>query len=107
MPTRTTSTPSTSSKARSTSWSATSGSASPRVLSSRHQSALRMRNADWCRDERTRGEAEPLVADQEVDLAFEDVEGVDVVLVGMRVRPLEAGVQLELDQSELLSPGLD
>src|SRR5205823_785507 len=67
----------------------------------------RMRYADWGGHERAHAQTEPLVADEEVDLTVEDVEGVDVIVVAVRVRAFEAGVDLELDQRQLLPADLD
>ena len=57
--------------------------------------------------ERPCAEQELLVAEHELGLALEDVERVDVVVVRVRVRPVEARLELELDQRELLAPDLD
>ena len=67
----------------------------------------RVRDAGRRRDERARRQAQPFVADEEVDFAFQDVERVDVVVVRMRVGALEPGVQLELDQRQFLASDLD
>jgi hypothetical protein len=58
-------------------------------------------------DVRTGSEAKSLVADEELGLAFEYVERVDVIVVGVRVGPFEAGLELELDERELFASDLD
>ena len=67
----------------------------------------RVQNADRRSDVRAGSEAKPLVLDEELRLSFEDVERIDVVVVGVGVRPFEAGLELELDQGQLLSADLD
>jgi hypothetical protein len=56
---------------------------------------------------RAGSQAKPLVADEKLGLSFEHVERVDVIVVGVRVRPFEAGLELELDQRKLFAPDLD
>ncbi len=51
--------------------------------------------------------AQDLVADLEPWLALEHVERIDVELVDVRPRPFEAGLELELDERELLATDLD
>ena len=58
-------------------------------------------------DVRTGSEAKTLVAGEKLGLAFEHVERVDVIVMGVRVGPFEAGLELELDQRELLAPDLE
>src|SRR5262249_11263562 len=60
-----------------------------------------------CRYERAGTKMERLFADQELGFSLEDVERVDVVGMGMRVRPFEAGLEFELDQRKLLASDLD
>jgi hypothetical protein len=67
----------------------------------------RVHDADRRRDVRTGSEAKPFVADEEFGPSVEHVEGVDVILVGVRVGSLETGLELELDQRELLAADLD
>ena len=67
----------------------------------------RVHDAERRSDVRTCAEAKPLVVEEELRLSFEHVERVDVVIVGVRVRPFEAGLELELDQRQLLSADLD
>src|SRR5207247_4313634 len=59
------------------------------------------------RDEATGPEAERLVFDLELGLAGEDVEGIDLVVVGVPRWAFEARLELELDQRDLLTPDLD
>ena len=77
----------------------------PRTIRARIRE--RVRESDRRCDERARAETELLVADQELGLAVEDVERVDVVVVGVRVGAVEAGLELELDQAQLVTPDLD
>ena len=63
--------------------------------------------ADRRRHPRPRGAADHVAVDRELGLALEDVERVDVVVVRVRIRPLEARLERELDQRELLAPDLD
>jgi ethanolamine utilization protein EutN len=58
-------------------------------------------------DVRACAETKPLVVDEELGLSFEHIERVDVVVVGVRVGPFEAGLELKLDQGELISADLD
>ena len=58
-------------------------------------------------DERTWADADGFVADRELELALEDVEGVELVRVDMRVDGPELGVARELDYLELVALGLD
>ena len=67
----------------------------------------RMHDPDWRGDVRTDSEAKTLVAGEKLGLAFQHVERVDVIVVGVRVWSFEAGLELELDQSELFAPDLD
>jgi len=53
------------------------------------------------RDEAPCPGAEEIVSDQELVLAGEHVERVDVILVGVRVDALEVGAEAELDHLEL------
>jgi hypothetical protein len=57
--------------------------------------------------ERAGAEQDTLVPDQELSLSFEHVERIHLIVVGVWSKPLEAGLELELDQRELLSPDLD
>ena len=67
----------------------------------------RVREAERRGDERARSEAHGLVSQQELRFALEDVERVDVVVVGVRIRSLEAGLELELDEADLIPRALD
>jgi hypothetical protein len=67
----------------------------------------RVHNAERCGDERAGSEAKPLVLDEKLGLSFEHVERIDVVVVGVRVGSFETGVELELDEGELVPSGLD
>ena len=58
-------------------------------------------------DERTGAYPDGLVADRELELALEDVEGVELVGVDVRIDRPELGVARELDHLELLALGLD
>ena len=66
----------------------------------------RVHDPDGRGDVRARSEAKPLVVDLELGLSFEHVERVDVIVMGMRVRPCETGLELELDQRELVATDL-
>src|SRR6185437_8974940 len=67
----------------------------------------RMDGSDRRGDERAGAETERFAADKELGLAVEHVEGVDVIVVAVRVRSHEARLELELDQGELFAPDLD
>jgi hypothetical protein len=67
----------------------------------------RVDDADRRSDIRAGAEAKPLVLDEKLGLSFEHVERVDLVVVGMRVGSLEAGLEHELDEGQLLSADLD
>src|SRR6266545_6512439 len=67
----------------------------------------RVHDADRRSDERAGAEAQRLVAEQELGLALEDVERVDVIVVAVRLRPVEAGFELELHERKLVAPDLD
>ncbi len=58
-------------------------------------------------DERAGADADGLVADRELELALEDVEGVELVGVDVRVDRPELWVARELDHLELVALGLD
>ena len=66
-----------------------------------------MDDADRRCDVRAAPAAEDLVADGELGLALEDVEGVDLVCVGVRLHALELGPEAELDHLELGQLGQD
>ena len=66
-----------------------------------------MHDADRRSDVRAGSEAKTLLADEKLGLAFENVERVDMIVMCVRVGPFEAGLELELDQRELLTPDLD
>ncbi len=67
----------------------------------------RVQQADRCGDVRACSEAKPFVLDEKLGLSFEHIERIDVVVVGVRVGPFEAGLELELDQRQLLAAYLD
>src|SRR6266542_4029247 len=67
----------------------------------------RMDDPDRRRDERAGAEAQLLVAEQELRLAFEHVERIDVVVVAVRVGARKAGLKFELDERELVTADLD
>ena len=58
-------------------------------------------------DERTGAHVDGLVADRELELSIEDVEGVELVRVDVRVDRPELGLARELDYLELVALGLD
>ena len=58
-------------------------------------------------DERARADADGLVADRELELALEDVEGIELVGMDVRVDRPELWVARELDHLELVALGLD
>ena len=60
-----------------------------------------------CGDERAGAEDEHLVVGDELGLALQDVERVDVVVVHVRVRPVKSGSRAKLDDRELLAAHLD
>ena len=66
-----------------------------------------MHRSDRSGDVRAGVKTKTLVVDEKLGLSLEDVERVDVIVVGVRIRPFEAGLELELDQRQLLEPGLD
>ena len=66
-----------------------------------------VQDADRRTDVRAGSEAKPFVLDEELRLSFEHVERIDVVVVSVGVGPFEAGLELELDQGQLLSADLD
>src|SRR4051812_18868001 len=59
------------------------------------------------RDPGARAAANRLPVDEELDLALEDEERVDVVFVGVRVDALPAGVEAEVERLELRQFGQD
>ena len=61
----------------------------------------------WSSDERAGPDAHDLVADRELELALEDVEGVELVRVDMWIDRAEVRLARELDDLELLALGLD
>ena len=67
----------------------------------------RVYGSERCGDERAGTETERFAADEELGLAVEHVEGVDVVVVAVWVRSHEARLELELDQGDLFAPDLD
>ena len=58
-------------------------------------------------DEGARACADGLLADRELDLAFEDEERVGVLLVDVRRHGWELGIARQLDHFELVALGLD
>jgi hypothetical protein len=67
----------------------------------------RVHDPDGRSDEGARTESELLLADQKLGLSFEHVEGIDLIVVVVRLGALETGLELELDERELIPPGLD
>src|SRR6188508_704663 len=59
------------------------------------------------RDVRARSDSDDLVAERELELALDHVEGVDLVRMDVGVDRVELGVARELDQLELGELGLD
>ena len=66
-----------------------------------------MHDAEGRTDVRACAETKPLAIDEELRLSFEHIERIDVVVVAVRIGPFETGLELELDQSELISADLD
>ena len=66
-----------------------------------------MAHARRRRDERAGADANGLVADRELELALEDVERVELVLMDVRGDRPELRFARELDHLELLLLGLD
>ena len=60
----------------------------------------------WSGEERAGTAAHGLVADRELDLPFEDVEAVGVVVVDVRRHRSELGAAVEFGDLELVSLGL-
>ena len=64
-------------------------------------------NSGRCRDPASAPRAPHLIADRELDLALEDIERVDVILVDVGLDRPEAGLAPELEHLELAALVLD